>query len=298
MTRFIHDQFAKQYLTELLSPLGTVETNKEIASQVRYIDLLFIPASDANPERENLGLLGRLIATTALIEPFRNPINKSELRTCMIKLFTLQAQWERQNYKESDLPHLWILTPTASVDFLNSCHATSDEENWGSGLYFCPDTFKTAVIVIHQLPQTPETLWLRLLGRGQVQKQAIQELEALPRDNPQRKNVLKLVKALVALLNKRQNREQDIEPEDGELIMNLMEMYEEAMSEDREQAKAEAEQRATRHFVETLLRSRFGTLDEDLASRVEAIASLPPEEFTPLLLQLSREEVLARFPAQ
>lgn len=66
------------------------------------------------------------------------------------------------------------------------------------------------------------------------------------------------------------------------------------MSEDREQAKKEA----TRHFIETLLRSRFGTLDEDLASRVEAIASLPPEEFTPLLLQLSREEVLERFPAQ
>ena len=40
MTRFIHDQFAKQYLTELLSPLGTVETSKDISSEVRQVDPL------------------------------------------------------------------------------------------------------------------------------------------------------------------------------------------------------------------------------------------------------------------
>lgn len=38
MTRFIHDQFAKQYLTELLTPYGQVETSKDIAAEVRQID--------------------------------------------------------------------------------------------------------------------------------------------------------------------------------------------------------------------------------------------------------------------
>ena len=42
MTRFIHDQFAKQYLTELLTPYGEVETSKDITAEVRQIDLLFM----------------------------------------------------------------------------------------------------------------------------------------------------------------------------------------------------------------------------------------------------------------
>lgn len=43
MTRFIHDQFAKQYLSELLSSFGTVETIKDIASEVRQVDVYFTP---------------------------------------------------------------------------------------------------------------------------------------------------------------------------------------------------------------------------------------------------------------
>lgn len=34
-------------------------------------------------------------------------------------------------------------------------------------------------MVIHQLPNTPETLFLRILGRGKVQRQAVEELENL-----------------------------------------------------------------------------------------------------------------------
>jgi hypothetical protein len=46
MTRFIHDQFAKQYLTELLTPYGQVETSKDITAEVRQIDVLFIPSPE------------------------------------------------------------------------------------------------------------------------------------------------------------------------------------------------------------------------------------------------------------
>ena len=61
MTRFIHDQFAKQYLTELLTPYGQVETSKDITAEVRQIDVLFIPSSpthqpsNTRPIRENGG---------------------------------------------------------------------------------------------------------------------------------------------------------------------------------------------------------------------------------------------------
>ncbi|MEI2581956.1 hypothetical protein [Scytonema sp. PRP1] len=38
MTRQPHDQFAKQYLEELLSPLGKVEFSREVTDEVRQIN--------------------------------------------------------------------------------------------------------------------------------------------------------------------------------------------------------------------------------------------------------------------
>lgn len=88
--------------------------------------------------------------------------------------------------------------------------------------------------------------------------------------------------------------------------MTLTEMYEEAMADIRQEAKAEGlaqgitqgEQRSNRRFVETILENRFGSVDEELAAIVENIASLPAEESTPLLLNASREEILERFSAK
>ena len=80
MTRFIHDQFAKQLLTELLTPYGQVETSKDITAEVRQIDVLFIPSPQPTQSLETLGILGRMAANYAIFEPFRNPVSKSEIR--------------------------------------------------------------------------------------------------------------------------------------------------------------------------------------------------------------------------
>jgi len=167
--------------------------------------------------------------------------------------------------------------------------------------------FRSAIVVIHQLPKTPETLWLRILGRGRVQKAAIDELVALPIDNPWRENSLKLLYSL----QKDLEVNSPIEPEDRELIMRLSPLYQ----EDREKAIQEGVeiglqqgvqqglqqgvqqglQQGERLVIENLLKFRFGGLDEELGAIIDPLLALPPEEFTPLLLQLSREELIARF---
>ncbi len=65
-----------------------------------------------------------------------------------------------------------------------------------------------------------------------------------------------------------------------------------------EQAQQQGLQEGQRRIIESLLRSRFGELDPQLAAIIDPILALPPEESTPLLLQLSREELLARFTPQ
>jgi hypothetical protein len=47
--------------------------------------------------------------------------------------------------------------------------------------------------------------------------------------------------------------------------------------------------------METMLRVRFGSLDETLSGVIESLLQLPMEDAARFLLQLSREELLARF---
>jgi hypothetical protein len=41
MTRFVHDQFAKDYLEELLKPYGEVKSSEKVSGQIKEIDLLY-----------------------------------------------------------------------------------------------------------------------------------------------------------------------------------------------------------------------------------------------------------------
>ncbi|MDJ0517793.1 MAG: hypothetical protein QNJ74_16610 [Trichodesmium sp. MO_231.B1] len=51
-------------------------------------------------------------------------------------------------------------------------------------------------------------------------------------------------------------------------------------------------------IIENVLKVRFNSLDDQLTEIIKPMLSLSPEEFTPLLLQLSREELLARFNSE
>jgi hypothetical protein len=48
-------------------------------------------------------------------------------------------------------------------------------------------------------------------------------------------------------------------------------------------------------MIESIMEVRFGQVDSQLQTIINPIIAMGREEFTPLLLQLSREELLARF---
>ncbi|MFM2064955.1 MAG: hypothetical protein RLZZ507_4626 [Cyanobacteriota bacterium] len=48
-------------------------------------------------------------------------------------------------------------------------------------------------------------------------------------------------------------------------------------------------------MIESILQVRFGGIDAELSRIIEKLILISREEFTPLLLQLSREELIARF---
>jgi len=317
MTRFIHDQFAKDYLETLLTPYGTVQAPRRVAGEVRQIDVWFAPTI---PPSSTLGLLSQLTATPCILEPYRNPASTHEICDCLLKQLEVRGELHREARREerslqnSEIPHLWILTPTASTQLCASFTAVPDS-NWQPGIHFLAPALKAAIVAIHQLPVTPETLWLRILGRGTVQKRAIDELTALLVNTPLRQATLELLYGL----QKNLEVVPDPDKDDQELIMRLAPLYQ----QDREQAKQEGiqqgiqqgvqqgveqgiqqgvqqgiqqgVQQGERLVIENILKTRFGELDESLLSIVEASLALTPDEFTPLLMQLSREELIERF---
>ncbi|HLP90855.1 MAG TPA: DUF4351 domain-containing protein [Nostocaceae cyanobacterium] len=266
MTRFIHDQFSKDYLEELLKPFGTVQAPSRVAGEVREIDLLFSPFTEVNPNLQTLGLLGKFASTLAIFEPYRNPVSKEEICDCLLKLLEVRGDVQRKANREetkpsdAELPKLWILTPTASNSIISGFNATI-KENDSPGIYYLGEHLRTAIVVIHQLPRTPETLWLRVLGRGKVQKQAIDELEQLSVNHPFRRVALELLYNLQRNLRFTENPES----EDREIIMRLAPLYQ----QDREQAKLEGEQK----LIIRQLNRRFGEIEEELINRVKKLSA-------------------------
>lgn len=226
MTIFPHDEFAKSFLENLLSPFGKVEPAYKIAAEVREVDVYFMPSSN-NLDRTDLGLLARCVTELVVFEPFRNSVSVPDIRACMSKLYDLHAKIYREakrkkqpEPKDEELPMLWILTPTLSDNILMSLGANLDIKR-GEGVYLLPSAHKTGIIVIHRLPRTPETLWFRILGEDGVQRRAIQEVTELPSEHPYRQNTLELLGNLKVTLESQTN----IQPEDRDLIMQLSPLY-------------------------------------------------------------------------
>jgi hypothetical protein len=193
-------------------------------------------------------------------------------------LLRRDAKANKTKLQESNIPKLWVLTPTASPAILSSFNF-NQKSGWLSGIYFLGDALRTAIVAIHQLPKTPETLWLRILGRGSTQSQAVIELQALPSNHPFQKATLELVYNLRENLRINQNLESD----DLELIMRLEPLYQ----QDRERAKQEGKEEGQQDLIIRLLNRRFGEIDAALIERIRELSIEQLEGLVEALLDFS-----------
>ncbi len=267
MTNTPHDQFAKRYLKGMLSPFAEeVIISYELpVGEAQQVDVWFMPQSRQSiPE---LGCLGKMTIAPTLLEVFRNPLSGDDLFSCIEKLCKVRGEWKRTAKREKlkiqqpDHPQLWMIVPTASQERLRGCNVLPKEE-WGDGFFFMGDTLRMGFVVVHQLPIVPETLLLRLLGKGSVQRQAISELLELP-EQPLKTVVLENLAKLQIMLKKRQSRTQD----EQELMLNIDVLYEEW----RNQIVQESESRQRSLILRQLTR-RIGVLSDEWCDRVRSLS--------------------------
>jgi hypothetical protein len=288
MTRTRHDLFAKQHLEALLETLGTVTVSRKVTSETCEVDLWFVPHDHAQESLSALGLLGRMVFQSCVIEPFRNSIQPQDVNSCVGKLIDLteiyrrQVKREHKSLREMTLPQLWILSPTVSKRVVQGFGAIHNPK-WSTGFYFLPPLFCTALVAIHQLPVNRDTLWLRLMGRGAVQAQAISKLLVLPANYPMKRTTIEYLAVLQISLNVGQNLSTD----ERILAMNLSPVYEkwrqetldEGLQQGLEQGLQRGRQEEGRSLVRRLLLRRIGMIT-------------PTSEAKILTLSISKLEIL------
>jgi hypothetical protein len=286
------DQFSKQLLEEVLAPLGAVKTSLEVPGEAQFVDVFFEPSLPlANTWREaitqDLGLLGRMAQTPSLLEPFRNQPTASEIRSCLLKLYQVhgnvqrKAKREHVSIQDRDLPHLWILASSASESLLNGFGGALTED-WGAGVYFCDPSFRTAIIAINQLPCTEETLLLRLLGRGQTQQQAVDEVIAFNTRDPRREVILKLLaswKISIEITGQ-------VEAEE-ELMMVLSQAYLEWEQKTEQRGELKGRQEGEQALIIRQMTRRIGEIEPDLKMAVQALSLEQLENLGDALLDFS-----------
>jgi hypothetical protein len=153
---------------------------------------------------------------------------------------------------------------------------------------------KGAIVAINQLPVVKGTLWLRVLGKGRTQKEAVEELVQLSEGSSKWDQLLEIL----ASWRKNIEVKDNVNDEDRELIMNLSPAYLKQREEWRQEGLQEGTLEGQRLMVASLLQGRFGSLDEELSGFITPIMEIPLMERTELLLNLSnlsREDLLARF---
>jgi Domain of unknown function (DUF4351) len=297
MTKNIFDQFSKQFLEEVLAPLGSVETSYEVSGEPQLVDVYFIPNPQPINPSMTLGLLGRMTQIPCLLEPYRNPLSTDDVRSCLLKLLQVQGDYRRQarrdeeSLSEEELPYLWILASSASDNLLESFGAFTNEI-WGEGVYFLPPALRTVIISINRLPVNPDTLWLRLLGKGKTQQRAIAEVIAFDEGDPRRSSILKMLA----------NWKISIEvtgqvSEEEELMMVLSQAYLEWEQQTEQRGEQRGEQTGAlneaRSLVLRLLNRRIGNVSPLLESKIQALSLTQLESLGESLLDFTIVEDLS-----
>jgi hypothetical protein len=196
----------------------------------------------------------------------------------------------RATYVLDSPASLWILAAEVSDRLLQDFKGEIDP-NYGDGYYLLAKGLGTTVVAIAQLPTVPETLWLRLLGKGDTQERAIAQLLELPERDPKRESALNL------LVSWRINMEigEEIQQEERKIQMALSQAYLEWEKQTERRGREQGRDEERESTIRNLMQLRYGRIDEPLEALLPQLLALSTENYTRLLLELSKDDLIAHF---
>ena len=224
----VWDQIAKTLVPRVLGRITHVQSSMDIRGHVLEADLWVEPKPEHAADLERLGMLGRMVALgPCLIEPFSGVPAEHEIRSCILKQYSLHHD-RRREAKERDqdmppFPRLWVVS-TGSPDRVIAAMDMQPMPDWPEGCLSRRPFDQLHLIVVRKLPRTRETLLIRLLSRGKTFSNAVTDLLELRNTVPELAFLAaEVMHVLIAFKN--ELHEDQLEEEEMEALRDIDAAY-------------------------------------------------------------------------
>jgi hypothetical protein len=216
MAQYKHDRFFKFYIQSLYKTKGDTQQNIQVRNDEDLeIDLMFIgePGKEGW-QQEDLGLFDRLMKLhpTIIVEHYSSYLEETDLNKSITRKnlywepkkkelteiakieqkLTSSKRLSREAVEqiENQNPFTWILTVNCSDKILTLCDAQPDRE-LGVGVYRLMGLLRMGIVIIDRLPDSPETIWLKMLGNRESAQSAFQSIEQLSPDRREKNDIMR-----------------------------------------------------------------------------------------------------------
>jgi hypothetical protein len=304
-----YDQFAKNLLRDALTPAANAETEVEVTVARQMIDVWCVPDPARDAERARLGLLGEMATEPSLFEPFRNTPSLDRVRSCLRKQLNWHHELERRARSaagvapEAEEPEVTPMVPFPTLVVISPGRPETVLGGFGCrrvrrGVYQAVRDLKLRVVVLAELPQTRQTLLLRLLGKGRVLLQALSDLERLSDDAWEKGIATPLLLhfhfvTAASATNEEDEMSAEIQAWYEEYQQKQKKSREEALRQGLEQGRKQGLNEGARSLLLRQLSARFGNLPAAVVSRIGAAGAKEIERWGERVLKAQTlDEVL------
>ena len=249
MTRTFYDMWGKRTWSAVVEE-DEIEAEVPVESESMRIDLVVRRRSALSAEiREVVGVARPILDGVACLElfsgaPSAEDVARSRRKHLLFRGGALEAPW----------PWLWLLC-AGRPDAVLAGAEWVPLEGHPHGFYALRTVEPVRIVVLPELPRTSQTLFLRLMARANILKNALDELIALPAQSPLRRLALPMLVAFRLDLLQRGLLPQD---QEQEFVMHILEHSKNVLEEFKEQVLAEGEARGEALTLGRVLSRRLG----------------------------------------
>ena len=315
MAQYKHDRFFKFYIQSLYKTKGETLQNIQIRNDEDLeIDLMFtVEQEKSGWLSENLGLFDLLMQehSTLIIEHYSSYLEETDINKSITRK---NLYWDRkqkellENAKtkseltsrerlskeakkqiENQNPFTWILTVNCSEKLLILCNAQPAEE-LGVGVYRLSPILRMGIVIIEQLVDSPETMWLKMLGNKKTARSAFKSIKQL---SPERREKNDIISACIKYCVYLKDIPTDSLTSEEEDFMKTMQeidaWYEAEINKARLEGKLEGEflgkLEGKIESASNIIRAKFSasSLTPQIVSQLKQLNEQQLDEFTVLM---------------
>jgi hypothetical protein len=199
--------FAQAVADGALRKTGVIAFERPVVSGDLAIDIWFQPDPALEVLRRGAGLLGWLASVVCVIEPFSEAPRLHSVNDCVARVFLLhrlvrrRAQGDRAGEEEASVVAVARLVIVSAGRPETAMASWAMQPKTGgewpaSGLYTSASPAGPWLVVVPELPRTRDTLLVRMMGRDDTLRAAVDDLHALEPDAPERHIVAPLLREL------------------------------------------------------------------------------------------------------